>query len=1148
MFKRTAVIFSLIILSLLPLIAITTIAAPSSTTSYTPVSTPEGTSISRTPPTGAGIAIAQYNDARINTHHPMVLGPQICTAWGDPFSPISPTWAATSWLDPLDFTGIYTYQFRIRIPADYPDNVVRVELLDPDSMNQAENETYIIHSHIAQLANPTLFPPIPVEKRCTSNQKSSCAIATGEETLVSNGWITVDHINPFWFMRMDENRGNGTNQCANFSDYTPETNTQTRFTLSYYRPDPAGSSQYILGRYLGQVGDNVRDNGDHDTDLRWVSPGSSQSFDQATYVPAIGSFTVDLDNDIPGISVDPITGEKLLYLEIAALSGGSENGFSIWAGPNNYVDSVPSKVNERNLYVLNNPGSHDSQGVKVEAIDYLPQNTLTSARRDYSLVELGPEYAGQTITVTLFDPDAGAKPPVMYYMDTLAFTPDDANWDGIDHALTDWGVSFGGDDDPSSGCFSGGNSYIGQCNDQWIDPVYTITLPSEQNCDIANLENCIPFYGGQLQTRYQAGTGDSFVLHVEVPERPLLDNTQSCTAFPIAVDENIRSVSTNSTAENQWRTDFDYPSPIPNYYSFANHVPNVPLLDAQEGYVYNIQNGASSGGKGWLAWNLCMSADANALTNSLTWPGNSSDYNPSGGKCVADGEVMDKFPGFMEVGDNRDKSMNNGDWVAISTGNANTNSVLDALETHIDFDRTLRVIVYEDASFSPAAYRISRFALMRLIGYKMSGGDTFLMAEFIRWDDSCGQPPVPINGISLTGPTEGVPETNYTFTATISPSDATTPITTVWSTTDHLPIIQIGGTESSLAFQWVSSGPKTITVTAQNKHSAPVTATHQITILKPIDLVIGPLELVTTPPITAGQSVMFRTSITNTGEISLNNQFFVDVYINPTEIYDDYIPVEQSSGYVGIAGLAPQTSRIVTITAPIGFPSDVTTHTVYAMVDSIRQAAEADETNNISQPLTVTTILPPPPLITVTPTCSSTPSATLTVNGYYWSSDEDIALYFDGNLRTLITEHNGSFSVSWQEQSITVGQDYEITAVSASHNASTTLTTPCQPAGPSRVTLSGPSVGRVGEPLTFVATVDPITAVQPFTYTWHISETHQITHTNGLTDTFTYTWNTVGTQGIWLEAENEYGLAWTRYQLEIVEQEIFLPVIMKPEE
>lgn len=223
--------------------------------------------------------------------------------------------------------------------------------------------------------------------------------------------------------------------------------------------------------------------------------------------------------------------------------------------------------------------------------------------------------------------------------------------------------------------------------------------------------------------------------------------TDACTAFPIAVDENIRSVlPPGQTGANSWRDDFSFPSPDPNYYSFVNHVPNEPFLAAREGYLFNIQNGASSGGKGWLAWNQCDKPSNNDLIESLSWPGNSNDYAPSGGKCVVDGEQMDKFPGFMEAGDNTDKSMHVGDWIAVNTGNNNSDGVRSTMQDHVDVGRTLRVVVYNPndgigASGGNASYHITRFAIMRMIGYSLNngGGESFILAEFVDWDESCGQ-------------------------------------------------------------------------------------------------------------------------------------------------------------------------------------------------------------------------------------------------------------------------------------------------------------------------------------------------------------------------------------------------------------------------
>jgi hypothetical protein len=90
--------------------------------------------------------------------------------------------------------------------------------------------------------------------------------------------------------------------------------------------------------------------------------------------------------------------------------------------------------------------------------------------------------------------------------------------------------------------------------------------------------------------------------------------------------------------------------------------------------------------------------------------------------------------------------MHIGDWIAVSTGNINSNAVRNILQEHIDLGRNLRVIVYDhenvQESGSNANYLIKDFAVFRIWGYKLdSGGDgSWIMGEFIRWDSSCGQP------------------------------------------------------------------------------------------------------------------------------------------------------------------------------------------------------------------------------------------------------------------------------------------------------------------------------------------------------------------------------------------------------------------------
>lgn len=69
----------------------------------------------------------------------------------------------------------------------------------------------------------------------------------------------------------------------------------------------------------------------------------------------------------------------------------------------------------------------------------------------------------------------------------------------------------------------------------------------------------------------------------------------------------------------------------------------------------------------------------------------------------------------------------------------------------------------------------------------------------------------PLSGTRISGPTLGYTGTPYTFTAVLTPSDATLPITYTWS-----PAPARGQGIASASYQWVVSGVNAITLTAQN--------------------------------------------------------------------------------------------------------------------------------------------------------------------------------------------------------------------------------------------------------------------------------------------------------------------------------------------
>ncbi len=235
--------------------------------------------------------------------------------------------------------------------------------------------------------------------------------------------------------------------------------------------------------------------------------------------------------------------------------------------------------------------------------------------------------------------------------------------------------------------------------------------------------------------------------------------TNGCAAFPIAVRKGIRSVTDPNDGEASAydfpnESDFFYPTTNwPTYQQFINHTPDRPLEEAQKGWVFRIYNGGGSGNFGWLYWNQGITANAPNLANSLAWPGTSTDYNDYGDggstsqingwgdyRDLADDNYVPR--GYIEPGNVADQALHVGDYVAGDTGTVNSKAVRDALNEHIQLDRTLRVIVWDDTPIGTGnnlTYIVDSFAIFRLVGYDLT--HDWILAEFIGWDTSCGQNP-----------------------------------------------------------------------------------------------------------------------------------------------------------------------------------------------------------------------------------------------------------------------------------------------------------------------------------------------------------------------------------------------------------------------
>lgn len=480
-------------------------------------------------------ASRRVEDGALSTSNQAVFGFYQKSQLGDPFSPEQPDWAAWE-LDTNDpYQGQYTYEYRILIPKDYPSNIVRVELFDPDSINRLNSDDTDGNDsrYTASVVHTDAWTGDEIESLyCTSYDINPCLINTNEDTL----GLPLDQVNLWWFVRIDENRQYG--GAPSGKTYTPQYNTRTVYRLFYYARHDDGTIEPItLAQYIGQTGDGARDNGDHDTDMRWVSPGAPQSFDQPVFVPAgpegtVRSFEINLDNDVTNILTDPATGNRYLYLDVTAIDGYSENGFEIWAGPPDYVNTIPSDVNMRNVRVINDPGSHSSQGVTIFGLSNLPMNSNYRNVVDIPLIYVPSEYAGGTILVSLFDPDSGAKPPIAFYFDSVAFTPDNsANL--YDESGTDWAMAFdvSGVTDPDQGYWwpdrdVGDRCTIGSCQNLWVDPPFAIRIPTLDpdacTADPSDQDVCTPFLGGRLVARYQGGQDDTYGWMIRLKGLPFL--------------------------------------------------------------------------------------------------------------------------------------------------------------------------------------------------------------------------------------------------------------------------------------------------------------------------------------------------------------------------------------------------------------------------------------------------------------------------------------------------------------------------------------------------------------------------------------------------------------------------------------------------
>ncbi len=94
------------------------------------------------------------------------------------------------------------------------------------------------------------------------------------------------------------------------------------------------------------------------------------------------------------------------------------------------------------------------------------------------------------------------------------------------------------------------------------------------------------------------------------------------------------------------------------------------------------------------------------------------------------------------------------------------------------------------------------------------------------------------------------------------------------------------------------------------------------------------------------------------------------------------------------------------------------------------------------------------------------------------------------------------------------------------------------------VTLDGPVVGATGAAQPFTATVAPVTATLPITYSFAATDLLTTTLANGPTVATSLTWSTAGTKTVTVDAQNIAGVASDQHDIRL-DDRTFLPRVSR---
>jgi uncharacterized repeat protein (TIGR01451 family) len=355
--------------------------------------------------------------------------------------------------------------------------------------------------------------------------------------------------------------------------------------------------------------------------------------------------------------------------------------------------------------------------------------------------------------------------------------------------------------------------------------------------------------------------------------------------------------------------------------------------------------------------------------------------------------------------------------------------------------------------------------------------------------------PVLVAGVALDGPATVTIGANAPFTATVSPVNATTPITYSWLASNQvgLPVPPgPGGITNARSFSWNVLGPQVVTVTANN--GATVIATRTVTVL-PVNLAS---VVISTPVSIRPSGATFTFTATAAPANATQPITYVWSAANQT-------PVTQAGGGLSSTQvftwnvLGPQ---VVTVTATNQGNTVTNTFVVTMNVIAMTNAVLASSVDTAPTGATIhftATVQPVSSTLPINYTWSATGQSTQVQSGVNALSSSIVFGWPTAGTKVVTVTANNGGSTVIATRTITV-TNVNLTSVG--------LSTPAPTAQP-------------GTPFTFTANVLPLNATLPITYTW--SATNQSPQTvtgGGVSAQRVLTWNVAGPQTVTVTATN----------------------------